>query len=90
MDLMAKYLAQKNDPNEAWSTIFQQPSNKEWSEVKVAFKVNAVYTRIMPHIAIIDNNVYNETVQEGDKFRIKPCCYTTVLPCSMLGMETCS
>lgn len=54
MDLMAKYLAQKNDPTEAWSTIFQKPSNKEWNEVKVAFKVNAVYSRIMPHIAIID------------------------------------
>jgi len=54
MDLMAKFLAEKKDPAEAWATIFQQPSGKQWSQVKVAFKVNCLYTPIMPHIAIID------------------------------------
>lgn len=54
LDLMAKYLAQKDTSAEAWQTIFQQPSGKQWSEVKVAFKVNCINTAIMHHIAIID------------------------------------
>ncbi len=54
MDLMAKFLAQKNTPPEAWATIFQQPSGKQWSQVKVAIKVNAIYSGLMHHIAIID------------------------------------
>jgi hypothetical protein len=54
LDLMATYLAQTTTASEAWTTIFQQPSGKQWSEVKVAFKVNCIYPTIMHHIAIID------------------------------------
>ncbi len=54
LDLMAKFLAQKNSISEAWEAIFQQPSGKQWSEVKVAFKVNCIHTEIMHHNAIIN------------------------------------
>ena len=40
IDNMAMNLAQKGSAKEAWATIFQKPDSKEWSEVKVAIKVN--------------------------------------------------
>ncbi len=40
IDAMAMALAEKTTPEEAWETIFQKPSGKEWSEVKVAIKAN--------------------------------------------------
>ncbi len=40
LDQMAMSLAEKNSPQEAWSTIFTKPASKEWSEVRVAIKAN--------------------------------------------------
>lgn len=41
IDQMAMALAEKDTPKEAWEAIFQKPASKQWSEVKVAIKVNA-------------------------------------------------
>lgn len=54
LDEMAQKLTLIDDIAEAWKAIFQKPTNKEWNEVNVAFKVNGIYTGIMHHIAIID------------------------------------
>ena len=54
LDEMAQKLTQIDNIAEAWKAIFQKPANKEWNEVKVAFKVNCINTEIMHHIAIID------------------------------------
>jgi hypothetical protein len=40
LDEMAKSLAQKSSSAEAWKTIFQKPSGKEFTSAKVAIKLN--------------------------------------------------
>ena len=42
LDLMAEHLAQTSPPAKAWETIFQKPSDKDWNDVKAAFKVNNI------------------------------------------------
>jgi len=53
MDAMACGLAQKNTPAEAWAIIFQKPVAKQWSDVKVAIKVNA-FAKNNPRVAVVD------------------------------------
>ncbi|MBN1578308.1 MAG: DUF362 domain-containing protein [Chitinispirillaceae bacterium] len=64
MDVMAKTLADKSDAAAAWATIFRKPDSKEWGEVKVAIKVNCIYTMIMPRIAIV-GKVCQELIRLG-------------------------
>lgn len=40
LDSMAVSLSQKNDPRQAWASIFQKPQEKQWLDLKVAIKVN--------------------------------------------------
>lgn len=60
IDAMAMALAEKSTPKEAWSTIFQKPSGKEWSQVKVAIKANCKTLRNRndpmnnPRLAVLD------------------------------------
>ncbi len=51
MDEMAKALAQKDSPAEAWATIFR--SGKSWNQTLAAIKVNTINTRNMPRIAVV-------------------------------------
>jgi len=53
MDQMAMQLAEKEDAASAWQTIFMKPSGKEWDAVKVAIKVNCIYSNMMPQVAIV-------------------------------------
>lgn len=64
MDGMAVALCGKNNPQQAWATIFRKPSNKEWTQVKVAIKVNCIYPPIMPRIAIV-GKVCKELIRLG-------------------------
>ena len=40
MDKMACALANIEDIDTAWGTIFQKPANKDWSDMKIAIKSN--------------------------------------------------
>lgn len=53
MDTMAKALAQKDTAAGAWQTIFQKPSSKSWSDVKVAVKVNTQGPQNVPRYAVV-------------------------------------
>jgi hypothetical protein len=54
MDQMAMKLAQKSTAADAWSTIFQKPAAKTWSNVRVAIKTNGIggTTTNRPRVAI--------------------------------------
>ncbi len=54
LDTMAQHLAQKDNAEEAWATIFQKPPSKEWEDVKAAFKVNCIETKQMVKIATLE------------------------------------
>ncbi|MBN1130405.1 MAG: DUF362 domain-containing protein [Chitinispirillaceae bacterium] len=54
LDAMAMSLAQKSTAAEAWATIFQKPAAKQWSQVRVAMKVNCIEYRNMPRLALVD------------------------------------
>lgn len=64
MDGMAVALSGKNNPEQAWAAIFRRSSNKEWTQVKVAIKVNCIYEPIMPRIAIV-GKVCKELIRLG-------------------------
>ena len=53
LDQMAMQLAQKTTAAEAWSTIFQKPASKTWSQVNVAIKVNLLSTNNQPRLVIV-------------------------------------
>src|SRR5210317_1125049 len=53
LDKLAMALAEKGSPEQAWSTIFQQPAGKEWSEVKAAIKVNGREEKCAPHLSVV-------------------------------------
>ena len=53
MDAMAMSLAQKTTAADAWSTIFQKPAAKTWSQVKAAIKVNTIEPKNMARIAVV-------------------------------------
>jgi Domain of unknown function (DUF362) len=63
MDAMACSLAQKNSPHEAWGTIFRKPASKEWSDVKVAVKLNCLGDN-HPRVAVV-NSVCRALVSLG-------------------------
>jgi len=52
MDAMAMALAGKSSASEAWGTIFQ-PGGKQWSELRVAIKVNCQVEKGTAHAAVI-------------------------------------
>lgn len=52
MDAMAMMLAGKSSASEAWGTIFQRGA-KQWSELKVAIKVNCQVEKGTAHAAVI-------------------------------------
>jgi len=58
LDEMARALVRRKKGHataaEAWRTIFRKPRHKEWSEVKVALKVNCLEPRNAPRLAVID------------------------------------
>lgn len=64
MDGLAISLSGKDDPQQAWATIFRKPSNKEWNLVKVAIKLNVIYEPIMPRVAIV-GKVCEELINLG-------------------------
>jgi hypothetical protein len=53
LDQMAKSLAQVPDATSAWRIIFQKPQNKQWQNVKVAIKVNAI-RKNNPRFAVVE------------------------------------
>lgn len=53
MDQMAMKLTEKENASAAWQTVFMKPSGKEWDAVKVAIKVNCIYSNMMPQVAIV-------------------------------------
>ncbi|MBN2037910.1 MAG: DUF362 domain-containing protein [Chitinispirillaceae bacterium] len=54
LDAMALALTQKPTAAEAWGTIFQKSPAKQWSQVRVAVKVNCINSQNMHRLAIID------------------------------------
>jgi hypothetical protein len=63
LDRMAKALAQKADPNEAWAMLLRKPASKEWSAAKVAIKVNAIGCN-HPRVAVV-GKVCDELMRLG-------------------------
>jgi hypothetical protein len=63
MDAMACALAQKNIPAEAWATIFMKPTGKQWSDVKVAVKLNCL-GKNNPRVAVVAS-VANALIRLG-------------------------
>ena len=53
MDLMAISLAQAGSAAQAWSTIFQKPAEKNWSDVKAALKVNCLEPKNVPRLSVV-------------------------------------
>jgi len=64
MDGMAIALSGKDNPQQAWATIFRKPANKEWNKVIVAIKLNVIYEPIMPRVAIV-GKVCKELINLG-------------------------
>lgn len=64
MDGLVISLTGKSKPQEAWATIFRKSPAKEWSQIKVAIKVNCIYEGIMPRIAIV-GKVCKELIDLG-------------------------
>jgi len=64
LDELAKKLTGKNDAGIAWATIFRKAATKQWSEVKVAIKVNCIYDVIMPRVAMV-GKVCKELIKIG-------------------------
>lgn len=58
LDKMARALVRKKKGDvtaeEAWRTMFRKPAGKEWSQVKVAIKVNCLEPRNAPRLAVLD------------------------------------
>jgi len=53
LDQMAMQLAQAPTTAAAWSSIFQKPASKSWSQVNVAIKVNLLSPYNHPRLAIV-------------------------------------
>jgi hypothetical protein len=53
IDHLARWLAEKPTAEEAWATIFRKPDSKEWSDVKVAIKVNCINPQDCARLAVI-------------------------------------
>lgn len=63
MDKMAVALAENGDSSAAWAKIFRKPENKNWSEVKVAIKINTI-GKNYPRLAIV-SKVCEELINLG-------------------------
>ncbi len=64
LDGMALSLSGKSSVQEAWTSIFRKPADKEWGAVKAALKVNCIEPRNMHRIAII-GKICKELIKLG-------------------------
>lgn len=77
LDAMAISLSGKANTADAWGTIFRKPSTKQWSDIKVAIKVNCINPDIMPRIAIV-SKICKELIKigvQGPNITIYDACH---------------
>ncbi len=77
LDAMVIALSGKASASDGWGTIFRKSSTKQWSEVKVAIKVNCINPEIMHRITII-SKVCKELIKigvQGSNITVYDACH---------------